>query len=391
MSAQSGSLSSASDDDDGDTETLFTSDFEVSTPQIHSNADGKGSNKILGPAAQDLDFLVDTTSHLVRARSLVALNQLGSLVQASHLLRHKSFPMLKCHGDKHVRFQAGLTSHKIDLMSSEINLKESKETHTSSSSSSKAHGIDTVKSKEIYVAYALQPSSRQLHYTLSSTNDSKKHDEHSDKHDYETTSTPEFHPNHLSTQVHKVEGEESLTASANGEIMGISAVNSDISTDPDQEDSEQPLGNPSQKMGTLNSRLSSKSDLNLPAKSNTVVEDNKLPSLPDLSQGRCSPGTGLSTTTPASVTTRPPTCYSRPGSVKASPLSHFKKHLSKPPLCAEDLHGSSVFSSTRYGPIVSAAQSTTLSYVESDQDVTDSSSAPSITLLPVAMPEALTL
>lgn len=370
MPPQSSFLSS----EEGDTEVLFTSDYPSSVQfceeeEDSEDVDRKGLHIIPGR----LDC-VATKPALTRSRSLLTLGEIDSstMPQSGQLYRVRSYPQLKGHGDKHVRWAGGTSNDGIDSTCSGFSGIDSKSSSGVYSSSSKAV---TVKSKEIYVnfSYFSSGSSKHKHLAgLTGLGDTEQ-----------VGGSGEPGQVDVGTErllnAAQTEGGNSLTASANGEIMGVSAVNSDVSPDshlPEVED----LCSDKFSQRTDPSVLSTKSDVSLSVRSKLLsgVVD-KLSSLPDLSNQNVSKGFSPISTelgTPSSVTKPSISTQPRPGgpsSLKTSPYRHSKKRVTIPG--PGELHGSSVFSSTRYGPIVSAAESTTLSYVGSDPDVTDSSSS----------------
>lgn len=313
------------------------------------------------------------------------MNHLGNsnlLSQGGHLYRVKSFPLLKGHGDKKVRF--GRIPEEKDNSSSSgitgISSNEFKETYASTSSS-KTTDLASIKSKEIYIACGLLGKKfEDIDRSFPPFDDNDNSDnlvqtggpkeevgECSNEcqeagHDQDTPNGAEgLKERHLHVQSQERESDVSFTASADGDIMGVSTVNSgNASTD-------QPAVSEEGRACSSLSKGSARSAQELSR------DKDKVAWLPNVAMGGFSPSRDL----PGSITrpsTNPSTNPSQPGSsIKTSP---FKKHLLS--RFSPETQGSSVFSSTHYGPIVSAAQSTTLSYVDSYQNVTDSSSTPSV-------------
>lgn len=353
-----------SSEDDGDTEVLFTADYpsivrfcEDGDDDDGDAMDKKDSQRIPG----HLDW-VATGSTLTRSRSLLGLSNVDSIVsQSGQLYRAKSYPQLTGHGDKHVRFRAG----QVDSAYSQFSGIDDKSSAGIFSCSSKAQ---TVKSKEIYVNFSYWSTSKYKNMSWLPTT----------REDDEGSGSKE------AGQLNPAEGDNSLTASATGEILGVSAVNSnDLSPDM-----AHPQGRGqgvkiedlceddfSQRNNT--SMLSTKSDMTLTCKSKSPPGGaDQLSSLPDLTAQGVFPTIETDVATPA---VKP---HLRSGGMKTSPYrQHRKKHVTIPSEGPSELHESSVFSSTRYGPIVSAAESTTLSCAGSD--VTDSGSSSSVNVTPV--------
>lgn len=366
---QSSFLSSS---DEGDTEVISTSDFPSSVRFSDDYGDiGRVDKK------KPTGYLAVAGSSLTRSRSLLSLSEIDSTPQSCEMYRVKSFPQLKS-GDKHVRFRPSRTSD-VDSTYSGISGIDSKSSRGVCWSSSRAL---PVKSKEIYVNFSYFSTSKHNYRSgLSTTQEDDEHGSTSEEAGKEGNSTAEGQLNPALN-----EGGNSLTASANGEIMGVSAVNSDVSPglyrarEGEIEDScDENLG----QRTNPNSVLSTKSDTGLSFRSKLLpvvgLGVDRLSSLPTLTSQSISP---LRATELGAPGTKPSQASSGGGAIKTSPYRHTKKHVTIP--SQGQLHESSVFSSTRYGPIVSAAESTTLSCLGSEQDVTDSTSSASINETPVA-------
>lgn len=354
---QSSFLSSS---DDGDTEVILTPDIPSSVRFSDDDISRKEPLSITG------NYLDSSAAALTRSRSLLALSEIDSTAQNSQLFRVKSFPDLKPRGDKHVRFKASQTSN-VDSTHSGISGIDSKPSRGVCWSSSRPLPI---KSKEIYVNFSYFSTSKQnLRLGLSMT-----------KEDGDLGGTSE-EAGQAGNSTAATEGQldpalnecgNSLTASANGEIMGVSAVNSDISPDPHDlcSNNLSPRTNPNSMLGT-------KSETSLPIPPRVGLGIDKPPSLPTLTTQHTPPPRTAKLSPPRAPNTTKPSLL-----LKTSPYRHTKKRVTIPSQGGQ-LHESSVFSSTRYGPIVSAAESTTLSCVGSEQDVTDSTSSASMNETPV--------
>lgn len=368
-----------SSDDDGDTEVLFTADYPSSVRFCEDEDDTLGRkdpHRIPG----HLDW-VATGSALTRSRSMLALSEVDSSTasQSGQLYRVKSYPQLKGHGDKHVRFRARQASHgsNVDSTYSGFSGIDSESSRRMFSSSSKALPI---KSKEIYVNFSyFSPSKCKFISGLATTQEDDELDSDS-KEEPSSSTAGEGRLNPVPT-----EGDNSLTASANGEILGVSAVNSnDVSPDVPRTEGEgqgveiEDLCDDNFSPRTNPSVLGTKSDVSLTLKSGLSLGGAKNPSsLPDLTISPVRTNVG----TPVATGSKPFTNHLESSGIKTSRPK--KKRVTIPSQGPGELHESSVFSSTRYGPIVSAAESTTLSYVDSDQDVTDSGSSSSTNVTPL--------
>ncbi len=434
--AATGSSTRSSRSDISDTETLFTSDF-ASTPHTSiTGGSAKRGNRFTSDIF-DSEFAMDTTPTLARSRSMIALNQLGSsnlLPQNGLLGRVKSFPALRPGGDKHVRFTAsheedqesllygdGLNESSKDFngdtrsfqskgMASGTSLHESDPLNGSASSYDP--GIGAIQPREIYVPYDQLCKRKQFQASTSlqeAGGSSSNHGTTNSKQDLSLVSNGSLESSHGASNppLHNKnrpqsllfttspptgkfanEGEGSLTASANGEIMGVSALNSEVSTDCPPLDASSNANHPIIK-GNTRTKPNKKLNHSFSPNKKTPTEGDGSPvSLPDLShQSGSLVRFDGDTTGSVNAAPRPSTGYFHQfpqSSIKSLPLlRHFsKKSHSRVPLFPDELHGSSVFSSTRYGPIVSAAQSMTLSYTGSEQEDTETSASPSAVSIP---------
>lgn len=403
--AQSSDLSSG----DGDTEILYTSDF-CST---HLDEEEEEEElEVGGASGKKLDY----AGSMSRSRSLMALDQHQKMSRGKDLYRTKSFPfLLKYPADKHVQFRAGQVCDDAGIEAgwSDVTAKN------------EMKRVGSVKSKEIYIAYSLF-SDYPFNDELRNQGDGEKGEgtgaaveegdggkgggtgaaveeggggtgaavEEGDGGKGGGTGTAveeggggkgegtgaavEEGDQPPQTQKH----DESLTASATGEVVGMSTVNS-ASSDPGG--GGEGCGNSRTHhlawgeglAGTSHSAAGSsgehrslspcctKSDLNLSLEMKTPPGGNS--SLPDLTPAIRDLARHASPTVKSAISKNTP-FHQQP-----------KKHVTIPGLGPVDLPGSSVFSSARYGPIVSAAESTTLSCGSSEQNVAGSSPSTSST------------
>jgi hypothetical protein len=352
--AQSSFLSSS---DEGDTEILSASDFPSS---VRFNVEEdliKANKRSFRPHHLPADQILTRTTSLVPISDVDHSNQ---------LYRAKSYPqLLKHHGDKHVRFRCNQLPNMESTYSgiSAIDSKPSRGVCWTSS------GAPPIKSKEIYVNFSYIGGSRHNWKSKLSTTqegDEQKGVEAWQSGDGSDVTLGQFN-------VAQNEGGFSLTASANGEIMGVSEVNSNVSTDPQEGDR---LG-VADKLGVgtnPSSRLSTKSDISLSLRSRLSLGVEHLSSLPMLTpQISVSPiESGI---TPPDNKPSSPQAGSARGTLRIS--SHSQRTKKRVTIPSNELE-SGVFSSTKYGPIVSAAESVTLSCLDSEQDITDVTSSTTI-------------
>ena len=401
---QSSFLSSS---DEGDTEVISTSDFTSSVRFCEEEGLGVVGKKYRRGAP---GRTATTEQILARTQSLVAIGDFSGfndIAKSNRLYRTKSYPQFQPQVDKHVTFRPSLTSEY-----SGISGVESKPSRGVCWSSSRAL---PVKSKEIYVNLSYFGSSKHswrsgLAMTVED-NEGGSTSEGTGKATESSMAVAEgrvdparseegvdltasangdilgvsaVNSDSSSPNPHPAE-DNSLTASANGEIMGMSAVNSEFSSEPHVEGTEDLSMNSSSPKVKPSSRSRAKSDITLSLRSpGGRLKSGQPSSLPTLS---ITPVTGRHT--PPHGTKLSPLLHqtrggSMGGGVKLSPLRHAKKRVTIPSLGAPgELHDSSIFSSTRYGPILSAAESTTLSCVGSEQNMTGSISSASIDQAPV--------
>ena len=449
VAARCSTLSSHSDI--SDTETLFTSDF-ASTPHV-STTEVTGKDPLRGA-----EFALDVPQPpLARSRSMVALDQLGSsnlLPQNGIVSRVRSYPTLRPGGDKHVRFTAGNDDgddnddddgqDELAAFSSfDESAKELQRGARFSRSEGMASGASLHESDTLQVPpSSLKASSDFIQRAEDRYFGGKRYlDTGSLQEPFSGDSTP---PNHRdpsllagekpetargSSTVPKKRpgtlqlassppsgnflhvGEGSLTASINSEILGVSALNSEASTDCEPQggigsQDGHPLlkGNPRTKPNRVPRRsFSLNSKTATPTTTTTPTKEDESPiSLPDLSHQTGSL-VRFEDLSPGSIHTRPSTGYSHhplqqhrlPSAIKSLPhLRHLSRRFPRSVLLhgggggggggGAELHGSSVFSSTHYGSIVSAAQSMTLSYTGSELDTATemASSSPSVVSVP---------
>ncbi len=313
---------------DGDTETLFTSDF-TSTPQITaSTQEGEHDDSETG------------ATMITRSRSLDDLASPSHDLGHNHLCRVKSLPLLcKSHGD--------CLRSSQDCM--ERSLLEN-------SVKSKGAHVDFYKTDDIMI--------EKLRNSLSFGPAVMDESNFRCSSEHETVTQG---IGNVRLKISVFDSTESPSASANGEILGMSALNSDVS-----------LENTACETGEKSSSNLSKTESNTklkPSSSNSGTLSSPFPDIPQLrSRSR------TSSVTPTSELT----CHSKSLNVGESnspsplpPSPQLKKHLTKTALGLVNIYGSSVFSFSQYGPIVSAAQSTTLSVVDVDQDMMSDDSSTS--------------
>ena len=166
----------------------------------------------------------------------------------------------------------------------------------------------------------------------------------------------------------------SISASANGDILGVSAVSPDFFSSSDVDIGERV--NRDDEGDNVVSRVSLPSNFSCSSEECPTEDYSKYNSGGDEYQ---SENDSVSIEPPldkgkkegddvARKTSRVPFSHTQHSEVREpnNLLSFGPRRTTslglQPPLSPQGLHGSSVFSSTQYGPIVSAAQSTTLSY-----------------------------
>lgn len=390
---QSSFLSSS---DEGGTDVISASDFtssvrffeEEEEEELVSVARIRKKKVPRGPPT--------TEQILARTQSLVAISdEFESVTHSNRMHRTTSYPQLQPQITKRVTFRPRLSSY-VNSTTSELSGVESKPFRGVCWSSSTALPI---KSKEIYVNFSYFGGSKHtwrsgLGMAMKDDEDKSTSEVVGQVTDSSTTGGEDPTQNEEGTSltasangdilgVSDVDldasspnphpaGGDSLTASTNGEIMDISAVNSEFSSEPYMEGLSASNFTP-----RASSRIGAKSDTILTVRSpGGGVRVGQLSSLPALS---ITPITDPKTSprgTKLSPLLRQTGGHSGVrGGGKLLPYRHAKKRVS---LALDELHDSSVFSSTQYGPIMSAAESTTLSGIGSEQDVTDSTSSASI-------------
>lgn len=295
----------------GEVETLIPSEVSISTLQFFNNLEG--NRKILAYiSGLETDIVPDDEGGSLLSKSLGEILKEGQPVDSGDLYRVKSFPLLKgAPGNKRVKFRGQQDSNTA---------------------------VDEVKSKEIYVSYGKEGKN------LPQANINGVHVEEREK-----TELLQVDNKSSSISGGQSPGDSSVlvTASANEGVMAVSAV------DYAENSAENQLHEGSLSLCSIQTEEEeqpSSTDLNNSMDALLIKQENLATS-----------GTSTSTSQPMNST------------VHISPQE--RKRLPTISLPSDDLNHSGVFSSTRYGSIVSAAQSTTLSCEESEED--DASQLPS--------------
>ena len=320
---------------DGDTEILYTSDFCSTHLDDDDEEEEEERGKNLAP---------DYTKSMSRSRSLMELDK-HQITSRDKRSRAKSLPSLKYPADKHVRFRTGQVLDDAETCGIEDGWSESQVEGTA-----KKKGVGSVKSKEIYIAYSL--------FSGFPFNDESRDQGKGE------SNGPAVEEGGQPQQTQK------LDERVNGETVTawVSTGSTDSSPRPgggagcDNSHAHKELAGTSHSTAESSEEHCSSHSSSLNCLKSDLNEslEIKIPS---------SPATRDHATVKSVITTNAP-FHEQP-----------KKHVTIPVLGTVDLHGSGVFSSGRYGPIVSAAESTTLSCGSSEQDLTDPSSLTSSTAL----------
>ena len=349
-------LVSPSYSDDGETETLFSSDFASSLNVITPHKKGYRNPAL----TLDLTSMSEESSNLTnRSKSFNVLHRChqnrGHLLEVdrtsqAQLYKVRSLPSLKPQGDKHVRFTSGKIQKK----------------KSGSSPPSENPGVEEIKSKEIYVNYFMGKIGLEREKTRESSHPQLV----ISNTDICFQSDNEPEPEGSNEDVIVNSSDSSvlhITASANSDILGVSDVNSCVSS----------VENSTDNVNTENEQ----SLISIGPES--IHNETDSFSLSGQSKDESFSGIGkLNRHHLKGTCIKPSAGHFH---LKGTKYNHrfsspqFKKCLTVTAQGAGALHGSSVFSSTHYGPIVSAAQSTTLScYDDSDRDVSGASSTCSV-------------